>query len=308
MAGPVEIVDRSPEPYASTFPIEIVTCRVGDGDRLTLLCKYARAERPHLPAWHVAHGHRHGVGYDALVYRHVLEPLRTTTPRLWGMSEGARERDWLAIEYLDGCMHVKSAPQSLETAAAWIGRFHARNESRASESALQFVNTYTEDYYRGWARRTRAYAGKHGRDCARIEAVCDALEHAIEALLDTSPTVIHGECYPANVLWRQGTVHPVDWESAAGAAGEIDLAALTEQWPAEDAERCERAYVAARWPDRGADAAFARRLSAARSYMLLRWTGVAEAWSTKASRMYHVRRLAGEWGRLNEHRTVGRRL
>ena len=304
MAGRVEVVDRTPELCGSTFPVEVVTCRVGDGAPLTLLCKYSRPERPHLPAWHLAHGHRHGVGYEARVYRHVLEPLAMTTPRLRGTYEGAGGRDWLAIDYLDGCMQIKSAPQTLENAATWIGRLHSRNEPRVSEPALGFVQTYTADYYRGWARRTLAYARRFRRNCRRIELVCEAFEEGIEALLGAPLTVIHGEYYPANVLLRAGNVHPVDWESSAVAAGEIDLAALTEDWSAEDAERCERAYVRVRWPVRGADPGFAPRLSAARLYLLLRWAGVREAWSTRESRRHHLRRLAGEWMRLHVRRAV----
>ena len=149
IAGEVEIIDRAPEPCSSTFPMEVVTCRIGDRGPLMLLCKYPRPGRCQLPGWHVSHGHRHGIGYEACVYRHVLEPLRMTTPRLLGIYEGRGGRAWLALEYLNDCMRIKSAPMELESAAAWIGRFHARNESRRSEPALQFLSTYTGDYYRG---------------------------------------------------------------------------------------------------------------------------------------------------------------
>ena len=305
-SGEIEIIDRSPEPFSSTFPVEIVTCRIGNRGRQTLLCKYSRPGRHHLPAWHVSHGHRHGVGYEAQVYRHVLEPLRMTTPRLWGTYEGTGGRAWLALEYLDGSVRVKSAPLDLESAAAWIGRFHARNESRLSEPSLQFLNTYTADYYRGWARRTLGYARKVCRACRQIELLCEAFEQAIDALLDPQLTIIHGEYYPSNVLRRPDSVHPVDWESAAIAAGEIDLAALTENWPAEVAGPCERAYAHARWPAGGADAAFAHRLWAARLYMLLRWTGAPRAWANPESRTHFLGCLAGEWARLSERPVVGR--
>ena len=302
--GRVEVLDRSPEPNTSTFPVEVVTCRVGHSAPMTLLCKYSRPQRCQLPAWHRAHGHRHGVAYEAQVYRHVLEPLRMTTPRLCGAYEGPEGRSWLALEYLDGCMPIKSVPEALESAAAWIGRFHARNEPRVSEPALQFVNIYTADYYRGWARRTLAYARKHRRDCRTVEEVCEAFEQGIDALLAPPLTIIHGEFYPANVLLRSGDVHPVDWESAAVAGGEVDLASLTEFWPPEAADRCERAYVNARWPGQRADSAFLRRLSVARSYMLLRWTGVSEAWRTQEDTSHYFGRLADEWTRLNDARPV----
>ena len=299
IAESVEIVDRAPEPNASTFPVEIVTCRVGDREPRTLLCKYSRPQRCQLPAWHVSHGHRRGVGYEGFVYRHVLEPLQMTTPRLWGTYEGAGGRHWLAIEYLADCIRVKSAPEDIELAADWIGQFHARNQGRLRESALKFLGTYSADYYRGWAHRTLAYARKYRRDCSRIEALCEAFEQGIVALLEPPLTVIHGEFYPANVLYRSGSIHPVDWESAAIGPGEIDLAALTEHWSAEDASRCERAYVRARWPAGGADAAFGYRLWAARLYLLLRWTGTPRAWRAREGRSHYLLRLADQWSRLN---------
>ena len=277
-------------------------CRVGDQASVTLLCKYSRPEGPDLPAWHLSHGHRHGVAYEALVYRHVLQPLGMTTPRLWGTCGSTGGRVCLAIEYLGGGMHIKSVPQALESAAAWVGRFHARNESRVSASDLRFVKSYTADYYRGWARRTLAYARRYRRDCRQIEAVCATFEDGIEALLTPPLTIIHGEYYPANVLLHSGNVYPVDWESTAIAAGEIDLAALTDLWSAEDAERCERAYVNARWPGSGAHPAFARRLSVARSYMLLRWTGVAGAWRMREDKSHYFGRLVDEWIRLSDAR------
>ena len=65
--------------------------------------------------------------------------------------------------------------------------------------------------------------------------------------------MIHGEYYPHNILFQSGVVRPVDWETAALAPGEIDLATLCEGWPPEEirltmekqmtAERTRRAVV-----------------------------------------------------------------
>jgi hypothetical protein len=74
----------------------------------------------------------------------------------------------------------------------------------------------------------------------------------------------------------------VDWESAAIAAGAIDLAALTEgqHWPVALVRRCERAYRIARWPD-GAPSGFARALDAARVYLHFRWLGERPDWTIR---------------------------
>jgi len=110
-------------------------------------------------------------------------------------------------------------------------------------------------------------------------------------------TIIHGEYYPKNVLYRDGIIYPVDWESAAIAAGEIDLACLTDRWPADTVRECERAYQQSRWPD-GAPAAFAQRLAAARLYIHLRWLGDRPEWTTRQQywRFDHLRSVGEQLG------------
>src|SRR5947209_591306 len=90
----------------STFPTDIVTCRIGGHEPVKLWCKYSHPQRHHLPSWHVAHGHRHGVAYESRVYRDVLEPLGMTTPPLWGAAEDRDRRACLAIEYLEESVRV----------------------------------------------------------------------------------------------------------------------------------------------------------------------------------------------------------
>ena len=55
--GEIHILDRVPHLYAGTFPSEMVTCKIEDGNELKLLCKYASGYS------HNAHGHRGGVAY-----------------------------------------------------------------------------------------------------------------------------------------------------------------------------------------------------------------------------------------------------
>ena len=77
---------------------------------------------------------------------------------------------------------------------------------------------------------------------------------------------------------RDGVIYPVDWESAAVGPGEIDLASLTEEWPAETVRRCRARYVADRWPE-GEPADFDRTLKAAQMYLHFRWLGNRAQWT-----------------------------
>jgi Phosphotransferase enzyme family len=105
-----------------------------------------------------------------------------------------------------------------------------------------------------------------------VPSPAQRFEDVVPLLLDCPLTIIHGEYYPPNILWREEVIYPVDWESAAVAAGEIDLAALTEGWPPGFVEQCELEYQRARWPE-GPPTGFERRLAAARLYLHFRWLG-----------------------------------
>jgi aminoglycoside phosphotransferase (APT) family kinase protein len=131
---------------------------------------------------------------------------------------------------------------------------------------------YDAEYYLGWARRALRFAAKLSDSLPWLPALCARFEDLIPHLLASPATVIHGEFYPQNVLVHAGSPHPVDWESAAVAAGEIDLASLTDRWPKDTRSACERAYRQARWPS-GTPAHFLKALEVARIYIQLRWLG-----------------------------------
>ena len=85
-------------------------------------------------------------------------------------------------------------------------------------------------------------------------------------------TVIHGEFFSPNALNHNGVCSPVDWQSAAIAEGEVDLASLTHSRPRELVQKCESEYCKSRWTG-GAPDDFEEALEAARVYMNLRWLG-----------------------------------
>jgi hypothetical protein len=265
--GPVSVIRREPCIYSSTFPSEIVTCKLGDRETLRLLCKYAGEQ------FYTGHGHRGGVPYEAKVYGQVLQPLRSSAPAFHGIHVDPKTGgSWLVLEYLDDSERVSKPRGGMSQAARWIGQFHAANEARLAAGSLRWLNKYDAAYYRGWARRTAQFAGRMHRRYPWLAPLCEAFEQAIPILLDAPQTVIHGEYYPHNILSQSRRIRPVDWESAARGAGEIDIASLAEGWPASTLKRCATEYRQARWRQ-GAPAGFERTLTAARLYMSLRWLG-----------------------------------
>jgi hypothetical protein len=267
--GRVDVLARKKNPYESTFPTEIVTCRVHDaGQRLNLFIKYGT--KP----FDSVYGHRGDVAYEARVYRDVLEPLRMSTPTFYGIyRDGAAAGPWLIIEYLKGVQASHSRdPDAMIHAARWIGRFHARNEPLRADDRLAFLRSYNPAYYMGWARRAdRLFAPWRAR-LPWLSPLCKEFRTYASSLVGAPRTVIHGEYFGLNIIYRNGTSWAADWQSAAIAPGEIDLASLTHSWPAALIRKCERAYAGSRWPD-GPPDDFEDRLEAARLYMNFRWLG-----------------------------------
>ncbi len=287
----VIIRDRNPVVSASTYPSEVVECQLG-GDELKLYCKYTAGLR------YDSYGHRGGVPYEAEVYRSALQNSGFSIPKFYGAYKDPATGDTcLILEYLEDTLRLAKGPQpeSLLRAAQWIGRFHAANEKRASTAAFSFLNRYDIAYFHGWVRRTSLFADGLDRDVSWLGPLCNRLEEFAALLLSPGASIIHGEFYPHNILLKGDLVYPIDWESAAIAAGEIDLVTLTEAWPPEITRPCEVEYQQARWPG-GAPPDFNRRLAAARLYLSFRWLGDQPEWTRGAGNFFYFEQMrsAGE--------------
>jgi hypothetical protein len=290
--GGLEVVRRESN-IQGTFSKEIVTCRLGNDEEIQLFCKYETAGDNHND-----HGHRGGVALEAKVYQELLEPLAVSAPRLIGVfSDIERDEIWLILEYLENGMRIKLStdPDAMGLAARWIGQFHATYEDRRQTASMSYLRSYDNDYYLNWVQRTLRYSNHLVQKHPWIKPISEHFEKAVAILLNEPLTVIHGEYYPHNILYRDGIVYPVDWESAALAAGEIDLASLTEGWSEEVARECVRQYQSSRWPNASPPKRFEKKLWAARIYLQFRWLSYGLDADTK------------EW-RLNQLHTAGKQL
>jgi len=276
---PVRVLSRAPVEYKGTYGREVVTCRL-NGREIGLFCKYDPGEAVRVKAGHACRGHRGGVGLEARVYRDLLEPLGMPHARFFGAyREAGTGQTWLFLEYLESGHPLTESLEweaAMLRAARWIGRFHKAAASRTS--VLGSARRYDEGYYLGWMERTLRFAGPHQRRFPWLRTVCERFESVASELAAMPRTVIHGEYYPHHLLLRGGQVHPVDWESAAVAPGQIDLAAQTDGWPDPLVRRCEAAYRRARWPE-GGPPDFRRGVDAARLYLSFRWLGDRPEWT-----------------------------
>ena len=156
-------------------------------------------------------------------------------------------------------------------AARWIAGFHRWSETAAVPS---FLHRYDTEFYRVWMQRAGHFSRGLHESYPWLPDLCEHCQRRLPAILPLA-TIIHGGYRADNILQCNGRCLPIDWESAALAAGEIDLASLTWGWDDDLVARCEQQYCLARWPD-GAEGDFALRLTAARVFLHLRRFGNAE--------------------------------
>jgi len=221
------------------------------------------------------YGSRGGIPYEAEVYLHVLQPLRLSTARFYGSYKDVISGEtWLVVEYLDESLRVSSDsyPGAVCMAIRWLGGFHAANEALLLNSSIAFLKKYDYEYYIGWAHRTLLLASDLNLKFSWLEPLCKRWGEIVKEFFLPPSTVIHGEFYTENVLIRNRIVYPIDWESAAIAVGEIDLASITWCWPDEIVRQWEMEYQKGRWPE-GTPANFQGRLDAARLFQQFRWMG-----------------------------------
>lgn len=308
VGGRTVLLRREPMRYSTTFPCEIVTCRIGRGRARRLFCKYTSSVN------YVGHGHRGGIGYEAEVYGGVLSSRKLVRPRFYGgYKEPRTGQHWLFLEYLEGSQSISKLNDVsvMKRAARWIARFHVANESNVTTKHWRFLKRYDKDYYLGWVWRTSEFAGPLHKRFPWLRGLCARASELLAPLMAFRPTVIHGEYYPQNILFHRGQVCPIDWESAAIAEGLIDLATLTEGWRPSIKEACEKAYVRGRWPA-GPPSRFKEALRAARLYVNFRWLGdnrqTTHSWDGKGYwRALKAFAEAGDSCRTESRRMIGSR-
>ncbi len=299
---PVTILRRELPSITSTFPNEIVTCSLSNGRRRRVFVKYKAGQS------HASYGHRGDVPYEAEVYRRVLQGLPDFRPKYLGAHTDPKTGDAsLFLEYVDRNVRLSDIrwkfamrqPRALDRAARWLGRFHLDQEARVHDPALSFLKRYDAEYFRGWAERTSEFARPLYRRFPWLAGIRDWGDAWFAPLLAAKPTMIHGEFYTKTILMRAQSLFIVDWESAAIAAGEIDLAALTEGngWRRQRVRRWEDQYKRSRWPE-GLPDAFQGTLDAARVYLHLRWLGDRPDWSVREKSLWRYDHLHATAQRL----------
>jgi len=260
----VQVISRAAFKGSSTFPAEIIHCRLSDGKHLKLFGKYLAGLGPN------NHGHRGGVEYEIKIYDEVLRNLPLPKVNFWGKCFFAEnDETLLLVDFLEGSISLKGNPDInlYLNAAAWAARMHNFFEGNVPS----FVKVYDHAYYTIWLTRMenepsilQAHPWLHD--------VINYFRSHVDILIMAPQTLIHGEFYSKNILIRNGIAYPIDWESAAYAPGEIDLASIIEARKPEVVERIRESYLTARLEDNRFDkAGFEKRLLMAQLYLHFRF-------------------------------------
>lgn len=255
------VTHRSPSAYRSTAMIEVVECDLGSGERVALMCKWGVRSRGGRC------DHRGGVAYEAAAYDRWVDRLPGIRHIHLGNLTFDDETTCIVLEHLADAARLHSSTRSdaLALAARWAGRVHA--EGRGLLDHVGGFVAYDDAFFESLIERAGTLV-EHDAEGWFGEALDSASGVLVEAL-GRDHTIIHGEFYPANVLIDGDEVVPVDFESAAIGAGEIDLAALITGWTEGQRTRAVDEYCTSRWPG-GAPASFHRTMAAAELYLALR--------------------------------------
>jgi len=278
----VGVLARKPNEYAGKrYVSEIVTCRLDDNRLVQLFIKY---EMPGGKG-------RTELAYEARVYRHILHPLRLSTPKFYGSYTDTRTgATWLVLEYLPDALPLTDIwePSSIAEAASWLGRFHAANAHPRAVAQPLFLKIYNAEYYLEHAHRALKYSDAS----PSFSWLHNVWQHLKEFIIPfwNNTAITHGDYYLHNILLRDGMVHPIDWEFAGIDLPEMDLACLTDGLPADTAQQCELAYQKARWTN-GCPDILEQSLCAARLCLCFYNLGTRPNWIKEAQGLWYSRQL-----------------
>jgi hypothetical protein len=215
----------------------------------------------------------YSVAHEAGVYQEILQFLPVSILRYYGTwVNEATGQLCLVLQSIGHLRADKAGWSGLMEAVRWLGHFHSVVQGDISHLSLPSLQMYDTQFYARCAQEALSKVfGFHER-YDWLLTLCERFVEAASILVEPPLVLVHGEYYPHNVLVSDGTVYPVDWQSAAIARGELDLASLTEGWNEARIRQGEREYERSRWSG-GTPQEFRPALALARVYWPLRWLG-----------------------------------
>ncbi len=236
------ILKRKKNTDSSTHPTEIVTCLLNRGLEKSFFIKYEFENGS------VINDHRKNLHYEAMTYQYVLSTISLSTIKYYGtfvFNNGVRI---MVLEFINDLIKFSSSKERgvILKAVKWIGEFHIDSKRFIKSKQSHFIDQYDEKYFLNWSKKAIDVV-RNSNSENKFNWLLDLLEKFetnVFELVINNPVIVHGEYYPPNVRYANGVILPLDWQTTALSTGEIDLAALTDNWAEEVQDKCLIAYRA----------------------------------------------------------------
>jgi hypothetical protein len=292
--APAAIVGLSRRPFAyeTSFAIEALDVRLGDGSELRLLAKDVGGAGLSAAAAGVKPPFLAEPGREIAVYRDLLDPAALSTPRYYGATTDEDEdRWWLFLERVEGeALTDVGALSAWRQTAAWAALLDTAAGAVAAAVPAALLVQRDRAWHERWIDAAIALGDESGPASEAGRRLSERLRAGRDAFLDRLDALprafVHGELYPSNVVvaeteGRGARIAPVDWELAGTGPYALDLAALVSGWGSEEQLSMCRAFHESLVEGGGDAPVFAELLAAVslcRLTLALQWIGWARGW------------------------------
>lgn len=231
---------RSPCPFSTLWPTEIIEIELEDGERLSLFAKRLGIDG-------AGHPDKRRPDRELLAYERLLGEPGIAAPRYYGtrLDEESGQAE-LYLEYIsDWDLRYQGLDQWMEAARA-LARLHRAFAGKVDEE--DFLLSLDREYVIAWAERaaTALERGPAGLG-RRLESLLAAHAPVAELLAAQPRTLVHNDLAPKNVLADRSRTPAriclVDWEVAGAGCGLLDLVHLGYGLDASEGQRLLAAYL-----------------------------------------------------------------
>jgi hypothetical protein len=225
----VAAVRRRAFPGTTSYPVEIVTVELADGETVDIFLKdFCRSRLPKEAAAERRERERR-------VYAELLQSSELGTARFYGTRwDDAAAHYWLMLEFVGGEPLRDCTYEYWPAAAAWLGRLHGRFLGRRGRlETCGFLVRHDADFFvRAAERALRTMSGWSASLAQRLAAVLESYDAVVAVLARDAETLVHGSYRPQNVLVERSSepvrICPTDWELAAYGRSTFDLAYICD--------------------------------------------------------------------------------
>jgi thiamine kinase-like enzyme len=200
-------------------------------------------------SWALRRADRRPSNLEIQMYQSVLSSERFGTPQFYGSRwEPEHGRCWLFVEDVGPhWLQAKFNFAASVDACRWAARFHASTRDLPA-SQTTFLPVYDDGHYRRTAERVSQMLPRlAAAECELVRRGLAYFTERIRYLSMLPRSVIHGQFFPANVMFRPPPathrVAVIDWETAALGPGVFDLASISSGTTRERRLALWRAYA-----------------------------------------------------------------